>query len=221
MNPPTHHLPESLMMDYVVGALDEALSLLVATHLSLCPQCRAQVRALEEMGGALLDDITGEEPDPEVGWQALLERLDEPVPGPPLPPAPTDPFLRRFPEPLRSYLPRDRRGRLEWSLKLPGVGQVRLPVEHRGYGVVVNMLSGGLAVPRHTHEGQEYNLVLAGGFTDGGLDYVRGDLAVAGPDVVHRLSIHRGEPCILLSVMENPLVPMSPAAKILSRLLPA
>ena len=57
---PTHHIDEALLMDYAVGATSEPESLIIATHLALCPHCRATVRDLEEVGGALLDDVAPE-----------------------------------------------------------------------------------------------------------------------------------------------------------------
>ncbi|MCD8563339.1 MAG: hypothetical protein LRY54_04760 [Alphaproteobacteria bacterium] len=46
---------ESLLMDYAFGALDQAQSLIVASHLALSPKARALARACEDMAGALLE----------------------------------------------------------------------------------------------------------------------------------------------------------------------
>jgi len=224
MTQPQHHIPEELLVEYTVGALDEAVSLFVATHLSFCAQCRDHRREFEVIGGAVLEEAPLPDADAgldlDAGLEALLGRLDE---APETPRAATpirDERLARIPEPLRSYVPVDARGRIAWAVRMPGIGQIKLPLTHKGYGVVINVLNGGLSVPKHTHDGMEYNLVLTGGFTDRDHDFVRGDASVAGPDLVHELSIHRGEPCMLLAVMEKPLVPMSAVAKVLSRLLP-
>jgi len=218
---PRHHIPESLLVEYTAGALDEAVSLFVATHLSFCATCRKRAGEFELLGGALLEQTEDHDLDIDAGLEALLDRLDEVPPDSARPrPTPTDETLARIPQPLRGYVPVDARGRIEWAVKMPGLGQIQLPLKHKGYGVVINMLGGGLTVPKHTHDGMEYNLVLTGGFTDRGRDFVRGDASVAGPDLVHELSIHRGEPCLLLAVMEKPLIPMSAVAKVLSRILP-
>ncbi|MGL1147904.1 zf-HC2 domain-containing protein, partial [Vibrio parahaemolyticus] len=52
-----HHPSNSLLLDYAAGTLDEASSLLIATHLTLCPHCRREVAAAEAIGGSLLDDL--------------------------------------------------------------------------------------------------------------------------------------------------------------------
>ena len=35
-----HHVSDRLLMAYAAGALPEAFSLVLATHLSLCDECR-------------------------------------------------------------------------------------------------------------------------------------------------------------------------------------
>jgi len=36
-----HHLTEPLLLGYAAGSLPEAFNLVVATHISMCDQCRA------------------------------------------------------------------------------------------------------------------------------------------------------------------------------------
>jgi putative transcriptional regulator len=54
MMPPVHHPPEELLLDYAAGSADEPTSLTLATHLTLCPECRDTVARFESVGGALL-----------------------------------------------------------------------------------------------------------------------------------------------------------------------
>jgi putative transcriptional regulator len=55
-----HHPPEELFLAYAAGDLGEAWSLLIATHLALCPVCRGAVRDAEAIGGALIDELVPE-----------------------------------------------------------------------------------------------------------------------------------------------------------------
>ena len=50
-----HHLSQDLLMRYSSGTLCEAFSLAVATHISMCDDCRAAMESFEAVGGALLD----------------------------------------------------------------------------------------------------------------------------------------------------------------------
>ena len=49
------HISNDLLMSYSAGTLDEASSFLVATHLALCPHCRARNRSADSLGGYLLE----------------------------------------------------------------------------------------------------------------------------------------------------------------------
>ncbi|MEM9127907.1 MAG: transcriptional regulator, partial [Pseudomonadota bacterium] len=51
-----HHLTDEILMAYSAGTLPEAFSLMVASHISLCDQCRAVVESYDAIGGALLDE---------------------------------------------------------------------------------------------------------------------------------------------------------------------
>ncbi len=60
-----HHLNDSLLMGYASGNLPEAFSLVVATHISLCDECRARLASFDAVGGALIDEDTEFEMDEE------------------------------------------------------------------------------------------------------------------------------------------------------------
>ena len=51
-----HHLSDPLLIAYAAGNLPEAFGLVVATHVSLCDECRARLGAYEALGGAVLDE---------------------------------------------------------------------------------------------------------------------------------------------------------------------
>jgi putative transcriptional regulator len=217
MSTPRHHPPEELLFDYANGACGEGIGLLVATHLALCPACRDDVAMLEQLGGELLDDSDG-----HARVEAELEALRDSLAaasasaGERPRPAVIAPELLVYPEPLRSYMAPS--GKLSWTRKLPGFRYRDLDVALNGVPLRVSVLHGGLTIPTHTHNGLELNLVLHGGFSDRGDDYLRGDVAVGDRSVTHHLDIHRGEDCILLAANEERLVPMTTLGGVLSKL---
>jgi putative transcriptional regulator len=52
-----HHLTDNIVMAYAAGTLPEAFNLVVATHVSMCDECRARVEAHEAVGGVVLEDV--------------------------------------------------------------------------------------------------------------------------------------------------------------------
>jgi putative transcriptional regulator len=52
-----HHPKDTTLADFAAGTLNEGASLVIATHLMMCEECRGFVAALEEVGGQMLDKV--------------------------------------------------------------------------------------------------------------------------------------------------------------------
>jgi putative transcriptional regulator len=194
-----HHPDYDVLVAHAAGTSDEATSLIVATHLALCPECRRKVISVEKAGGALLADVAPAEMSRNA-WNSVLARLDERALEKPKPRAAGN-FIA--PEPLRSYLGGDIDS-IKWTAIVPGVSykplfrrgdmDARLIRSRPGHGVGV-----------HTHRGEELTLCLAGGYTDVTGAFARGDLQTADPALEHRPMADAGEDCIVLAVSDAPL----------------
>jgi len=202
MTLPGHHPVDELLFDYASGALNEPVALVVATHLALCPTCRHQVQALEEVGGLVLDGI---EPQPVSVdcLEALLARLDDPLPhdiG--FPPLPSETLL--LPQPLRSYigLPPEE---LAWRPVCAGVESYDMKLGQGEMRTRLFRLRAGAVVPRHTHRGTELTLVLEGGFLDCGRHYGRGDVCWHDCHIDHSPCADNSGGCLCLTVTDAPL----------------
>ena len=71
MNKITHHLSDQLLIGYSAGSLPEAFNLVVATHLSMCDECRAAAQSFDSIGGALLQA----QPTENLGDAALAKTM--------------------------------------------------------------------------------------------------------------------------------------------------
>jgi putative transcriptional regulator len=200
----THHLSEALLLDYSSGALGEPMALLVASHATLCPQCRADIARFEAMAGAILDaDEPAEAGTTSTLRDAIMARLDEPEPA--APPAAADARGRDFlPAPLRRYAGAAVTGG-RWRRWGRGVRQIRL-LEGCGDATVrLACIRAGAKMPEHSHAGNEVTLVLTGGYTDATGHFGRGDVAEVESDDVHQPVADAGEDCICLIVSTAPL----------------
>lgn len=204
---PHHHPGEDLLLAYASGTADQATSLILATHLALCPICRAEVQRLEALGGALLEQQEAAAL-PSMLLDRVLDRLDaEPAAPIPLPTARrrADGKAPVLPEPLRSYIGGDVET-IRWSRPMPGLLEADVPVVAKGARVRMMRIRGGTGMPQHTHHGNELTLVLSGGFSDETGHFLRGDLAVTDPSIDHRpVADDDGEDCICLAVTDAPL----------------
>lgn len=196
-----HHLSDELLMAYAAGALPEAFSLVVATHVSLCDTCRAQLAAHEAVGGAVLE---AEAPTTmsEGSLAATLRRISEtprarrisvPAPAPSL-----------FPAPLQPYVGGNDGGAVAWRSLGGGVKQAILPTSKEA-SVRLLYIPAGMAVPDHGHRGLELTLVLQGAFDDENRRFARGDVEVATEADEHTPIAAPGQDCICLAATDAPL----------------
>ena len=97
-----HHLTDEILMGYSAGTLPEAFNLMVATHVSLCDACRAQLAACDAVGGVLLDehDILNTQMQPD-SFAATIAMIEQGVPTTKAPIA-KKPYV--LPSPLRTTL---------------------------------------------------------------------------------------------------------------------
>ncbi len=231
---PTHHPSDDYLIAYAAGSLEEPLSLVVATHLALCPRCRKEVERLEALGGVLLEDeAAAETATDERALDSVLSRLDAPAPIAPGPIAPgpiatgpiaTAPKPRqaapgdlRVPAPLRDYLGGGLE-QLDWKAH-KGFDEAELLSDAPGFRTRLMRIKSGTAMPAHTHRGNELTLVLTGGFSDEHGHFLRGDLAEADASVKHQPIADPGEDCICLAVTDAPLRLTGPVGRLLNPFL--
>ena len=70
-----HHLDGATLLRYAAGDLDEAFSVVVASHLAMCAECRRALRVAEKVGGQLLEEA--ETADLSSGaFERLMQRVD-------------------------------------------------------------------------------------------------------------------------------------------------
>lgn len=218
---PTHHPDEALLFDYATGRTSEAEGLIVATHITLCPECRHKVAEFEAIGGAIVDDIAPVAMADnafaavlsEIGSESATARTAaKTASAPSVPPDTAVNGASMLPRPILAYL--DNPQTLTWSSVVRGLEEVALPVDSAT--VKLLRIKAGMAMPQHTHGGTEMTIVLAGGFTDESGHYQRGDVAATDDAVDHRPVADAGEDCVCLIVTDAPLRLTGPIGRLLN-----
>jgi putative transcriptional regulator len=198
-----HHPPRELLLDYAAGAVSEGVSLIIASHLSMCARCAAEADALNDLGGILLCAECPAETSEEA-LQTLLSRLDEPEPPTVALPALDAETRATIPPPLRRYLPASL-GALPWRSVGRLYDEVRLPLAGRGMKASLMRLRPGSLMPKHSHQGNEMTLVLEGGFTDGDQNFRRGDFDAKDASDLHQPRVDDDGSCLCLAVLDAPV----------------
>lgn len=217
---PNHHPEPEALLAYAAGGLGEAASVLVATHLALCPRCRLEVGRLEAVGGALTEAI---EPAPMApdALASVLSLLDQPDPEAGPPPAPRvfdDETLRSVPAPLRDYLGGSLSG-LPWKWRGGAIRELPLAIGDGSVRAMLLRVRPGAAIPAHTHAGDETTIVLCGAYEDVTGRFARGDVATATSDLEHRPTATADGECICFSVIDGPLRLTGPIGRLFNRFL--
>ncbi len=192
-----HHLNDGLLMAYAAGNLPEAFNLVVATHISMCDECRARLEAFEAVGGTLLDGET--EDVGEVDFTGCLAKID----AGPSEPIRVDHKPGLFPSALQDYVGGDLDA-VKWRPVGMGVRQAILPTS-KDATVRLLHIPAGAAVPDHGHRGTELTLVLQGAFADEEDRFGPGDIEIATEDLEHTPVAEMGEDCICLAATDAPL----------------
>ncbi|SCA56550.1 Anti-sigma-E factor ChrR [Candidatus Terasakiella magnetica] len=198
-----HHLNDETLMAYAAGSVSESMSFVIATHLSLCPNCRNKVIEMESLGGVALEDET------QLAMQSgaldtVLGMLDDDFSKEKLTPA-NDQNKSDIPMPLAQYIPSEL-NEIKWKNMAPGIKTFPLTEVKAGSGSVrLLKISPGVTIPEHSHSGSELTLVLKGSFSDEIGRFKAGDIADLDDDTNHQPIADSSEDCICLVVTEGPL----------------
>jgi len=187
-------------MGYAAGTLPEAFNLVVATHITMCDDCRAALAEYDAVGGEVMLDA---EPV-AVAEDALTATLAMIEAGTGTPtPAPVRKKNSVFPGPLQDYVGGDLDS-LKWRKVGGGVSQLVLKTS-KDASVRLLRIPAGTAVPDHGHRGTELTLVLQGAFTDEEDRFGAGDVEIANEDLHHTPVAEQGMDCICLAATDAPL----------------
>ncbi|HRO49686.1 MAG TPA: ChrR family anti-sigma-E factor [Hyphomicrobium sp.] len=202
----THHPDISTLMCCAAGSQPEAFAAVVASHLALCPECRDEVRRMQEIGVALFDKL---EPvpvscqPPVVAMRAAeadvgsLQADREAI---------ADICKTGVPMPLAKHVGCCLHD-VPWQTVAPGIATYTIPLSRGCYGSLkLVMVQPGIALPLHGHTGAELTLVLTGSYTDEIGTFRAGDVADLDEEVTHRpvACPQNGCVCLTASACEAP-----------------
>ncbi len=200
-----HHPNIETLADYAAGALEEARAVVIATHLTLCDECKVAVRDLETLGGVALETIEPAEMSENAlsdFWSRLGEEHDEKLP---TSMRPANDFDITAAQPLQRYL-KDGIETIEWKPLAPGVSHHLLKAEgYRSGALRLLKIAPGTRIPKHSHKDSEFTLILKGSYKDRLGVFKTGDFADLDPDITHEPEAIGEEDCICLIATNAPL----------------
>lgn len=202
-----HTIQDEWLLSYAAGALSPGRALIIASHAAYRDDVQEKVADAEAIGGALLESIGSSDVDPRV-LERLLDRLEDSPP--------EVPIARPgevFPEPLIEFVGGGVDS-LKWRFMGPGMSHVRLWNGPNDERLWLLRARGGVEVPEHGHNGEEWTLVLKGAFRTAAGRYGTGDMDLADESVEHQPVIEPDEECICLALTHGPIRFKSLAARL-------
>jgi putative transcriptional regulator len=195
-----HHPDDEILAAYAAGTLDFGKHVAIATHLVSCPRCRGFVRAIEHVGGSMLESLPPQAmaEDAFARVSSLLGAAREP--GGPRIAAVAEPAAAGLPAFVRGY----EFGSWKWIAPRVRLRPIKLPVPSDAR--VFLLKSGpGTKMLQHSHTGTEMTCVLSGAFHHDGGRFGPGDFDYGDDTVDHRPLVDVGEDCVCLIAMQGEL----------------
>ena len=196
------HPPRAALEGYAAGEAELTRRLLVEAHLGLCPACSRIVAEYRETEPGLPEATASDEntaPSFERVWAAVEHRgiTAQPILAPVLPPG----LLAAVPDPAG------------WHWVTAGTAGVRSALLVRdaesGSALHLSYFPPQSRYPHHRHLGLEENVILSGGYQDGGVHVEAGDWVFVPRDTEHAPATGPDEECWCLSRLEPPGVEFS------------
>lgn len=193
---------------YAAGCIDPAFAMMLETQGILRADVRASIAVSEMIAGNFLDAAPVARLSDGALDRALaaIDALDMPSDmqrsaGRAAGDAISE--LLQLPEPVRGAA-LEAAGKQGWQMM--GLGLKRLKLEvGSAMEVELYRIAAGSKIPRHSHSGNEYTMVLAGGFSDERGNYGPGDVCLNGPEDTHQPIADEDETCFALAVRDGGL----------------
>lgn len=202
-----YHPSADLLLTHAAGDLPASMSIAVAAHCEMCPECAEKVFAhemlLSEAAFGQDQDSVPMTVDDESGFDAMLSSILSGAASPVTkisasPASHVEVAGERYtlPTALRRYQ------HLGWN-SIGAISRARLPLNEGDTRASLLHIGMNGSVPSHTHKGMEVTLLLSGHFEDEEGGYVPGDFIVLDGTTNH--TPHTLDGCLCYTVADAPL----------------
>ena len=208
---PNHFIDELILSEYTSGSLGEGQSAIVAAHLTLCPESRKMANLLDTIGAVTFESNASSSSSNDSSknilndstLQKVLKNIEntEQIDSPNTISKNMNDFI---PKPINEKLP-SHYSDLKWKRMGKSIRYINLDVKESDVSMKLLKIAPGTKIPGHSHEGNEYTLVLSGKFSDKFGSYERGDVTVRDEQDTHEPFVDGDSECVCVILTEGPL----------------
>ena len=197
-------MSEDAITEYAIGGLSPAKHVILACQSEISDTVAKRVMFQEQIAASMIEEGKSEALSPLFMGNVLAAL---PAQEADAAPAQKEPSEGLAPKSLRHLLSCGLKD-IKWKSLVPGVAVYDiLGNRHTKEGDRLYLLKakGGMKMPDHSHNGEEWTLILTGSYRTGEERFTRGDLHIEGEDEIHAPHIDEGEDCICLVMTQGPL----------------
>lgn len=193
---------------YAAGCLDPAFCLLVETQSALRPDVKRAMARAETIAGVFLETeekavLSASAMDTALAMVDAFENGDLPTQQAVHLAGEGLDELLALPEPLREIALSSFQTQ-KWQGLTQGIRRLKLDAGSDAE-VELYRIEPGCTVPKHSHSGSEFTLVVAGGFSDESGSFGPGDISLKGPEDTHQPTGDMDGVCYALAVRDGGL----------------
>ena len=195
-------MSEDIITEYATGTLSPAKHIIVACQSEIAEAVAERVAFQEEVAASFIEEADGQSLSPLFMGNVLAnlpqqESANENA----------VPKQGLAPKSLRHLLGHGLK-ELKWKSLVPGVAVHDILGDRKtkdGDRLYLLRAKGGMRMPDHGHNGEEWTLILTGSYRIGDKRFSRGDLHIEDETEIHSPHIDEGEDCICLVMTQGPL----------------
>lgn len=196
-------MSEDIITEYATGALSPAKHIMVTCQKEISDEVADRIAFQENLAASMIEDGKSEALSPLFMGTVLAslpsqENVEVPTKAP---------AQGLAPKSLRHMLGHGLKA-MKWKSLVPGVAvHDILGNRHTKDGDRLYLLKakGGMKMPEHSHNGEEWTLILTGSYRTGEKRFTRGDLHIEDETTQHSPHIDEGEDCICLVMTQGRL----------------
>ncbi len=210
---------DDTITDFVAGNLSPAKHALMSCVVALNSKAAQKAAFETQIAAAFMSDVSPVALSPLFMGEALAKL----PPQDNAPVAANDPQIHRMaPKLLRDLMNGQGLRDVAWKFIVPGVAVHDVLESRRTKDrdrLYLFRTKAGMKMPEHSHQGEEWTLILSGSYVAEGQRYARGDLHIADEATHHAPKVDTGEDCICLVMTQGPLKMKRWAPKIVQQVV--
>ena len=209
-------MSEDIITEYATGTLSPAKHIIVACQSEIAEAVAERVAFQEEVAAAFIEEADGQSLSPLFMGNVLAN-------------LPQQESANEHAAPKQGLAPKSLRHllghglkELKWKSLVPGVAVHDILGDRKtkdGDRLYLLRAKGGMRMPDHGHNGEEWTLILTGSYRIGDKRFSRGDLHIEDDTEIHAPHIDEGEDCICLVMTQGPLKMQGWLPKVVQRVV--